>query len=262
MNDVPKQNSVTTLPPPRAFNIQFSHPWQIVTPRVYRYEDEKWIDEFFKSGHLRLSSFSQFASYPDEIRGDKNEGHDVSYGEAPENKTVIVAHAQGMNAAVLCCSHRLDHGLREVFNRDSAFQITDTLGFALEISRQLPGFRGGLEGSCIYRQDRSINRKIDFQTEKYRLPNGNMDMKMIPDLCKALGGPELILLKHTKYQDQQEYRILWELDALNGAFMDVVAPKARQFSRKVGAAEYHAESIGSGSTSTRSKARRPSRTRA
>jgi hypothetical protein len=63
-------------------------------------------------------------------------------------------------------------------------------------------------------------------------------MKMIPDLCRELGGPELVLLKHKKYENQQEYRILWELDAVSGEFIDIVAPKARQFCRKVDAAEY------------------------
>jgi hypothetical protein len=238
MTGAPEQDRVKTLPVPKVISLPFGQHWQVVRPSVYRYEDQKWINEFFETGRLRLSTFTKFATYPDEIRGDKNEGHDVSYGETRDNKSVVVAHAQGMSSAIFCCSHRLNHQLREGFNRDSAFQIMDTVGFAFEISRQLPGFRGGLEGTCIYRNNRSINRKINIDTEKYRLPDGNLDMKMIPDLCRELGGPELVLLKHKQYENQQEYRILWELDAVSGEFMDIVAPKARQFCRKVDAAEY------------------------
>jgi hypothetical protein len=257
-----KHNSVKTLPPPRVFNVQFGHAWQIVTPRIYRYENQKWIDEFFDSGRPRLSTFAKFASYPDETRGDRDEGKDVSHGETRDSKSIILAHAQGMSAAVLCCSHRLDHALREGFNRDSAFQIKDTLGFAFEISRQLPGFRGGLEGSCIYRHNRSINRKIDFDSERYRRSDGTIDMQMIPDLSAALGGPELVLLKHKKYENQQEYRILWHLDSIGSEFIDVVAPKARQFCQKVDAADYHTEPIEKGSASLRSNAKSVRRARA
>jgi hypothetical protein len=228
MTGAPDQNRVKTLPAPKVISIPFGQHWQVVRPSVYRYEDQNWINEFFEIGRLRLSTFAKFATYPDEIRGDKDEGHDASYGETTDNKSVVVAR----------CSHHLNHQLREGFKRDSAFQIMDTVGFAFEISRQLPGFRGGLEGTCIYRNNRSINRKINIDTEKYRLPDGNIDMKMISDLCRELGGPELVLLKHKKYENQQEYRILWELDAVSGESIDIVAPKARQFCRKVDGAEY------------------------
>jgi len=67
-------------------------------------------------------------------------------------------------------------------------------------------------------------------------------MQFAFDAGQALGGAELVLLKRKRYEDQQEYRILWELDAIGGEFIDVVAPNARQFCRKVDAAEYGVES--------------------
>jgi hypothetical protein len=151
MNSIPEQDRVKKLPQPHILNIQFARPWNVVTPAVYRYENQKWIDEFFETGRMRLSTFAKFATYADEIRGDRSEGHGFCYGETKDNKSIVIVQAQGMNATVLCCSHRLDHKLRESFERDSAFQIMNTVGLAVEIARQLAGFKQGLEGSCIYR---------------------------------------------------------------------------------------------------------------
>lgn len=159
-----------------------------MTPAVYRYEDEQWIDQFFDTGSLRLSTFTKFSQYQDEIRGDSSEGSGVCYGETPNGQSVMVAQTQGISALVLCCTHYLDAELQRSFGRDSAFQITNTVGFAHEISRQLVGFRHGLEGSCIYRSSRSIARSIEFDFEKYKLPDGNISMQAIFDAGGSLGG--------------------------------------------------------------------------
>jgi len=233
MTEIPEDQRVKLRPPPHVLNVQFGTIWNIATPFVYRYEDRRWIDEFFETGKLRLSTFSKFAEYKDEARGDTEEGSGFCYGETADGKSVGVFQSQGISAAVLCCSHRLDEGLRQAFSREWAFEITNTVGFALEVSRQLPGFRHGLEGSCLYRSDTGIKRAIDFDYEKYKLPDGSIDMQMIFDAGGALGGPELLLMKRKKYESQQEYRLLWELDVANGDYIDVTAPNARQHCRKV-----------------------------
>lgn len=237
--DSSADDRVELLRPPRTVNVQFGSAWNVVTPSVYRYEDQRWIDEFFDTGKLRLSTFSRFSKYPDEFRGDKHEGFGISYGETEQNTSLLVAHSQGANALVLCCSHKLSAALRDSFERDSAFQIMDTLGFGLEISRQLPGFRHGLEGSCIYRDKRSISRKIEFDLEKYKQPDGSLSMNMLFDTGAMLGGPELVLLKTLAYREQQEYRIIWELDTLSVEYFDIVCPLARQYCRRVKHSEFH-----------------------
>jgi hypothetical protein len=188
MSNIPEKDRVKKLPAPHTINIQFPRNWQVVTPSIYRYENQKWIDEFFETGRMKLSTFAKFAKYPDEARGDQNEGKGICYGETRDGKSIFIAQAQGVNAAVLCCSQRLDHKLRESFERDSAFQIMNTVGFGVEIARQLPGFRHGLEGPCIYRSDRAepqIKRDIDIDIEKYKRPDGTGDMQMMFDVANA-----------------------------------------------------------------------------
>lgn len=52
------------------------------------------------------------------------------------------------------------------------------------------------------------------------------------------GGAELLLLKSKQYENQAEYRMMWELDSLSGDFLDIFAPNARQYCRKVRSEEY------------------------
>ncbi len=233
MSDIHENEPAKLRPAPHLINVQFGSVWNVTTPFVYRYEDEVWIDDFFETGKLRLSTFSKFSEYDDEIRGDRHEGQGLGYGETGDGKSVFLVHGQGLNAVVLCCSHRLDDDLKQKFSRDSAFEITNTVGFALEVARQLPGFRHGLEGSCLYRPDTSIKRSVDLDFDQYKLADGNFDMRMISHTSAALVGPELVLMKRKKYESQQEYRLLWELDVAPEGYIDVIAPNARHFCRRV-----------------------------
>lgn len=237
MNEIPAQDRVNIRPLPNEVSIYFQSRWNIVTPSVYRYEDQCWIDEFFKSGKLRLSTFAKFATYPDENRGDSLEGKSFCYGETTDNKSVVIIQQQGINAVVLCCSHSLNHNLKNNFKRDSAFEITNTVAFCNEIGRQLVGFRQGIEGSCIYRKSRIVKRSIDLNLDdhlnKHRQPDGTLNIQTLPHIAEHLGGAELVLLKKNTYAHQQEYRLLWELDTIVSDHVDVVAPLARQYCRRI-----------------------------
>lgn len=229
---------VKLLPEPNLVHLNLAQQWSIASPFVYRYEDQQWIDQFFETGTIRLSTFAKFSKYQDEVRGDTAEGSGFCYGETPDNKSVGIVQSQGLNALVLCCTHRLSRDMRDKFGRDSAFQIMNTVAFASEISRQLLGFRQGLEGSCIYRDGRTIKRSINFSMKDLEDANGNIELGSLFDIGRALGGAELVLLKDKKYEDQAEYRLMWTVDEIDGDFVDVKAPLARQYCRKVDQSEY------------------------
>lgn len=215
-------------PRPAFVTLNYAEQWDVVTPAVYRYEDKQWIDEFFETGKLRLGTFKKFSTYKDENRGDAFEGTAICTGLSG-NFLDIILQKQGSNSAVLCCSHKLHEDLRIAFERDSAFAITNTFGFAREIARQLPGFTGGFEGSCIYRDDGTIVRVIAHDDDEYKLPDGSYSFQSVRDLSEKLGGHELMLLKNDSYEHQQEYRLMWHLDNIENQYIDVIAPLAVQF---------------------------------
>ena len=47
-----------------------NRPWKAILPPVYRYLPMRFVDAFFETGSLRLSSFKQFAMHVDEARLD------------------------------------------------------------------------------------------------------------------------------------------------------------------------------------------------
>lgn len=226
-----------SLPPPSTISLPFTHEWRVVTPFVYRYLEEKWIDKFFETGLLRLSTFNQFSKYDDEIRGDRYEGSGMSFGETSDNKFIGTAISSGYDAFVFCCSYILDKSLQEKLGYNAALQITNTAAFSYEVSRQLAGFKHGFEGPCIYRSNRLIRRKIDFDVEKYRLGD-KISMQAMFDSAALLNGAERMLLKEKTYQDQQEYRMLWFVDKETPDYIDISCPNARQYCRKVTPSEY------------------------
>ena len=54
--------------------IQFTTPWNVFTPRLFRYLKSEHVEAFWADGSLRRSSFAQIATHADEQRHDANEG--------------------------------------------------------------------------------------------------------------------------------------------------------------------------------------------
>ena len=212
--------------------LQSLESWHVVQPHVYRYEDKQWIEEFFANGTIRLSSFAKFATYKDENRGDDKEGKAIVFTKHPDKKMLASIAIVGHNSAVLSTSQRLDRNLAKSFSRSSAFEITNTVGFAREIARSLSGYKFGFEGNCVYRPDTTVNRIVNFSVEQFMLPEGQLSMDLLQRVLSEVG-PEVMLVKRQKYQHQQEFRFIWELDNLGGDFVDVEAPLATQYCRRV-----------------------------
>lgn len=222
------------IPRPPAGKVTFNHVqhWVISIPRIYRYEDQQHIDEFFATGRLRLSAFAQFAKYPDEQRGDGSEGRGILHGMGKDSSFSMVVGV-GHGRLIFCASTRLSGALMRDFERNSVFEVSNPPSFAHAISRQLPGFRGGMEGFCHYEDGRCIVRNIDLAKDK----DGNVIMPDMPALIRETDVSDFMLLKERRYQAQAEYRLAWDLDAKTEDAVFVTAPDARQFCRRVDPSE-------------------------
>src|SRR6056297_2869635 len=123
-------------------------PWHIRRPGVYRYLDTKYVDDFFQTGRLRVSSFNRFAEHSDEQRADVSEGfcfvmHRNSEGTG---QTIFSTMSFGKNAFVLCGSTVYSDVLKKAFGTEDGFKITDPTKFGEAIAFHIPGFARGLEG--------------------------------------------------------------------------------------------------------------------
>ncbi len=223
---------------PPSLDMQFGRQWQILRPRVYRFLEARYVDAFFNDGSLRLSSFAHFAKHPDEERKDKSEGASTKFGVGSQ-ATFGVVGSTGQNFYVLCGTlHNTEAARKEFGQYDACIAIDNVTAFANAVSFHIPYFTGGLEGSAIYKDQRTINRNIGDTTsqevmEKYRDADGNLSMDMVFDLARSLGGNEELFLKHSRYAKECEYRVLWGTRQKTEAFIDIKVPEARQFCRHV-----------------------------
>jgi len=216
-------------------NLSFATPtqWNLVTPSVYRIMPSEYVNEFFETGRLRLSSFKQFASHADEERGDTKEGLHVQVGVGNET-TMLTATAHGSNAYILCGTCDADDGLFVRFGSNSAIVIKNTTQFGYEISRQLAGFSGGLEGFCIYK-DGPIETDIggfNLESLKSDPSQSAFDLRKLGEFVRSMAGAEVFLRKRASYQHQREYRLAWLLDSMASDSIFVNAPSAIKFCEK------------------------------
>ncbi len=220
--------------PQPSISIQFGREWRIRRPIVYRYLEKQFVDAFFETGALRLSSFAAFAKHTDEERLDGAEGTGmvVHRNHEGQGQTIVATVAQGHNAFVLCGSTSLRLELSKTFGTNSGFRINDSIGFSEAISKYIPGFYIGMEGPCMYVAKRIVDRDmgpINLETLKVAPGAKEFDMGKMFQTVFSIAGDDLFFLKSEKYAHQNEYRLLWHTPRDVSGHIDILCPEARQY---------------------------------
>lgn len=221
-----------------------SYPTPIIqyTPRVFRYMDEQYIDEFFSKGRLRLSSFASFKKHKNSNLRDENEGQVkliMKYQELQIETQLGIGH----NSFVLCGTYMNNDQNYNTFNANAAFSIENIQRFCEAISTAIKK-KYGYEilsvnhGPCKYMQSREHN--IDVFEHDYKEimqgygmnePSVNFDtmQKMNSQYLQDHG----FFLKQNKYASEYEYRILWHIEEDKiPEFIDLTVPEAVKFCKK------------------------------
>jgi hypothetical protein len=223
--------------------LQTSAQWSLLSPRLFRYLDQQFIDAFFDKGELRISSFASFHAHEDDERRDQegrtiNVGQYVDPDDSARNVQVYNVSAAGTDAYVLSASLVESRQLMQAFETDGYFVIEDPWGFALAIQDAVPAFSEGLQGHCNYSpRGREVYRNLDFSMvdlmEQQRNPDGSVNMEVLPLVERALSGPERLFHKPARYAHQAEYRLLWGTSREVEPYLTVVCPDARRYCRKI-----------------------------
>ena len=209
--------------------------WHVKTPVVFRYMDQKYINEFFETGRLRLGAFSVFQKYPDEQRGDKDEGLNTLVGFG-DGHTIVARTAHGTNSLILCTSTEGSQELMDAFCTNGYFKIKDTTNFGAAIANRIPGFLEGMEGFCIYAEQRIIQRQLtEFKFEDLKAgPDGNsISLDKLFTLTSQIGDADVLFVKQTRFKHQGEYRFIWNVSYEVSDAIILDCPEARQFCEKV-----------------------------
>jgi hypothetical protein len=206
-------------------------PWSVFTPTVFRMMKREYVERFFDTGELMLSSFEHFSLHKDEERKDDKEGWNIIVGRG-NNSTVFAVTGHGRDAYVLCSTACYPtEELMEAFEADAAIQIFDTTNFAFALTKHIPGVRQGFEGYCFY-ADRSIECKIgDFDIEHLRShpEDKNLDLNKVGGMALNMAGQAVFFRKRTSFRHQLEYRWVWITSQVTTDTLIVHVPEAREF---------------------------------
>lgn len=219
----------------RNYAAQFSHviTFENSIPYLYRYENKIWIDDFFETGNIKLSSFKNYKKHPDNQLGDNEEGNSMNIVSGNNDKMIGTYTTVGDNEYCFCTSTVLDDKLKSTFNRDSVFRIFDPLNFMLEITRSLTRVEGVIFGNCVYLNQRIISSQIQKSIGISELKDDKDPDKISFEKMMEASAPSLsrhrFFLKHIKYQEQCEYRLLWTVDNAFEEGIVLNCPEARKF---------------------------------
>ncbi|WMJ69215.1 hypothetical protein [Stenotrophomonas sp. 24(2023)] len=203
-------------------------PWRVRTPTIIRAMGAPYVDAFFKTGALRISSFEAFRTHPNELRRDEHEGMATMEIHAPQSRLSAVA-INGQEAYVLCAS------LHEpvLAPGEQGLVIDDTVAFAAAIAGVLPGAIGGTEGPCVYRDD---TRYTATDNHAFTPPQDGEDLDAWADRHERVLGRHMqnaLFIKHARYAHEREYRMIWFCSGTRQPYIDILCPQAVAFCRRL-----------------------------
>jgi hypothetical protein len=217
--------------------LQFTTPWHLCSPVLYRYLPSKFADAFFSDGSLRLSSFKQFHQHADEQRLDRNEGRTMFVHQTSEGggQSLRAWARHGHNAFVLCAATHYDREQMSLFGCDSYIRIDNPTAFGQAVARHIPGLNAGAEGLCLYQDKKIIERNLGFvNMANFIIPGtGNqVDKEKLEQFINNAMGHLPFFLKDNSFVNQCEYRLLWLVSTDVPLFLDLKVPEAIQFCSK------------------------------
>lgn len=179
-------------------------------PVIYRFLEEKYVDEFLGTGRLLISTIRHCRRLEDARRMDENETT-YSYELSWADKTEILDARVAENAFVLCCSltQAAIHGRTQT----CCLELHHWNELALEVGEQLrlKGFdiREIFAGPCNYAVKRRQIDMAPMKSKEIRMVDGIVDSQKVNSLLAGIGHELLYTTKDFQYLNEHEYRILW-----------------------------------------------------
>ena len=210
------------------------------SPTVLRFMQEKYVDSFFKTGNLKITSFSHCKTLESETRRDSEEGQGTDIG-IEGNLRCEIGSGVGDNALLLCTSLSENNALPDGTHYSAAIKIDNLNGFIAAVTKALIecdyGVSAVLKGPCIYnnrRIQREIRDKALSELTSEMEESTSFDFSKLFNLQQNIDSNDLFFSKPIEKSIENEYRILWLLDSdLKDNYIYIDVPDARQFCQKI-----------------------------
>lgn len=208
-------------------------------PTVYRFIPEEYVEKFFKTGNLKITTFSCCQKLESQTRRDAEEGKGTAIGIEGKLKCEIETGV-GENALMLCTSLSGCNILPDGTQYTAAIKINNINEFVDAVTAAL--IKNGysvatvLKGPCIY-NDRKIQREISNQALSEltgEMQSGSsFDFGKLFELQSMICSNDLYFSKPIEKSIENEYRILWMINEKVEECVYVDVPEARRFCEKI-----------------------------
>ena len=198
-------------------------------PVLYRFMEEKYVNEFLETGRLMISTIRHCRALEDQRRNDKNESA-YSYELTWMDCSEIVDARVGDNAFVLCCS--LTQTAIHNSQNHSCLELHHWNDLVIEIGGQLraQGFSIGeiFAGPCNYAVK---SRQIDMsplRSSEIRSDSGIVDSRKVDSIMAGVGRELFYITKDLNFVNEHEYRIMWlsnDAAPSDPVFVNIKSPK-------------------------------------
>ncbi len=213
-------------------SLQFGLPrlWELKIPPVIRYLERKYVEEFFRTGQLMLTTYGQCQTHECNVRRDTHEGK-ASFSLKLDSLGMSGGGIQtvGWQSYMLCTSLCESKKLLERFNVDSYFRITNVLGFLDAISKRVPGCGSGKIGSCIYRDGDAFGKPLPFKEIPPNIDTSNNSEKPMLAPVEFEMSDEPYFIKSDLFAIETEFRFIWGVPYDVKGPIKIECPEAIEF---------------------------------
>jgi len=220
---------------------------------VYRYMDTEFVDQFFSSGTLRLSSFEAFSRHPDESLRDANEGKNI-LAALGKDSTMYMVSEHGKTSLIISASYRGPWSPSKLSSGRACCEITNPWGFASAIATSINGCSEAVLGACTYVP--TLSMTLHAPGYNFAQAHSEGGLEVIQRDAAAMLQYSPMFRKLSRHQAEQEFRFVWCLNRPVSEPLTVVCPAALQFCRKLEASDYDVGSVWASGISLRGRARR------
>lgn len=216
-------------------------------PFLFRFLEQRYVDSFFSTGSLYLTSYRRCRTHEDAVRLDADEGKYTFHFQGRENNLFLRRDA-GNNSYMLCTSFSSSPELKSHFGVNSCFRIDNPLRFIRAIEKSLDGVAETTARAVLYVWNRAARRSFEDSEFMHRIKplldhvqgikRGNLEQiwnEVHEEHARRLDGFMTGIEYYTKplsYVREVEFRIVWTTATPTENGMIIECPEAvRYYSR-------------------------------
>lgn len=206
--------------------------------QLYRYLERQFVERFFDTGELMLSSFTRCRAI-EGARQDTREGRS-NFSLFDGQRGIYGVSNSGSRTHFLCTSRLLSESLMKKFSVDDFFIVKRPLHFAYSLAECIQDvlsfeFQDCMytdTGSEAYSQNSIFLSNPNFENESECIEWAERQRAHLGEIVHQSFGNSALFTKRVSYQEEAECRFVWTLRHPASEQLLVSCPNAIAYCRR------------------------------